>query len=54
MLSRLQVHANVLEFYHWNETRNHLWIISEYCCGGDLMRLLKQDVRLSEPQTLVF
>ena len=54
MLSRLQTHPNVLEFYHWNETRNHLWVINEYCCGGDLMRLLKQDQKLDEGQALVF
>ncbi|CAD7940835.1 unnamed protein product [Amoebophrya sp. A120] len=54
MLSRLQTHPNVLEFYFWNETRNHLWVINEYCCGGDLMRLLKQDQKLDEEQSLRF
>ena len=27
---------HVLKFYNWYETRNHLWIIFEYCAGGDL------------------
>ncbi len=30
------------------ETTNHLWLILEYCVGGDLMSLLKQDMRLPE------
>ena len=41
-------HANVLKFYAWYETTNHLWLILEYCVGGDLMSLLRQDVRLPE------
>lgn len=27
---------HVIKFYNWYETRNHLWIIFEYCAGGDL------------------
>ena len=30
-------HPNILKFYNWYETRNHLWIIFEYCAGSDLM-----------------
>ncbi len=30
------------------ETSNHLWLILEYCVGGDLLSLLRQDVRLPE------
>jgi len=30
------------------ETTNHLWLILEYCVGGDLMSLMRQDVRLPE------
>lgn len=33
---------------HRYETTNHLWLILEYCVGGDLMSLLRQDVRLPE------
>ena len=36
-------HFNILKFYNWYETRNHLWIIFEYCSGGDLMQLIEQD-----------
>ena len=30
------------------ETRNHLWLVLEYCVGGDLMSLLKEEPGLSE------
>ena len=30
------------------ETSKHLWLILEYCVGGDLMSLLCQDIRLPE------
>jgi hypothetical protein len=33
---------------------NHLWVINEYCCGGDLMRLLKLDTKLDQEQSLKF
>jgi serine/threonine-protein kinase ULK4 len=36
-------HNNILRFYHWYETRNHLWVILEYCPGGDLMSLIEAD-----------
>lgn len=42
------IHKNVLRFYNWYETRNHLWIIFEYCAGGDLYQLLESDKRLPE------
>lgn len=29
-------HRNILQFYNWYETKNHLWIIFEYCAGSDL------------------
>jgi serine/threonine-protein kinase ULK4 len=38
----------VLKFHAWYETANHLWLILEYCVGGDLLGLLKQDERLPE------
>lgn len=41
-------HKNVLKFHAWYETTNHLWLILEYCVGGDLLSLLRQDVRLPE------
>lgn len=39
---------HVLKFYNWYETRNHLWIIFEYCAGGDLLQLIEQDKKLPE------
>ena len=33
---------------HRYETTNHLWLILEYCVGGDLLSLLRQDVKLPE------
>ncbi|XP_040995259.1 serine/threonine-protein kinase RUNKEL-like [Juglans microcarpa x Juglans regia] len=41
-------HPNVLKFYSWYETSAHLWLVLEYCVGGDLMALLRQDGRLPE------
>ncbi|KAK9146832.1 hypothetical protein Sjap_006735 [Stephania japonica] len=41
-------HPNVLKFYSWYETSAHLWLVLEYCVGGDLMTLLRQDGMLPE------
>ncbi|KAF6176628.1 hypothetical protein GIB67_034490 [Kingdonia uniflora] len=41
-------HPNVLRFYAWYETSAHLWLVLEYCVGGDLMTLLGQDGQLPE------
>ena len=41
-------HKNILKFDAWYETRNHLWIIFEFCPGGDLYRLLDEDKALPE------
>lgn len=41
-------HPNVLKFYAWYETSAHLWLILEYCVGGDLRTLLEQDSKLPE------
>ncbi|XP_015958754.1 serine/threonine-protein kinase RUNKEL isoform X2 [Arachis duranensis] len=41
-------HQNVLKFYEWYETSAHLWLILEYCVGGDLLSILRQDNRLPE------
>lgn len=30
------MHRNLVRFHNWYETRNHLWIIFEYCSGSDL------------------
>ncbi|KAL3641960.1 hypothetical protein CASFOL_012775 [Castilleja foliolosa] len=39
---------NVLKFYSWYETSAHLWLVLEYCVGGDLLTLLQQDGKLPE------
>jgi len=39
-------HPHTLKFYDWYETRNNLWLILEYCSGGDLKTLLKADKQL--------
>ncbi|KAJ4968677.1 hypothetical protein NE237_015378 [Protea cynaroides] len=41
-------HPNVLKFYSWYETSAHLWLVLEYCVGGDLMAVLRQDCQLPE------
>ncbi|KAL3634568.1 hypothetical protein CASFOL_021622 [Castilleja foliolosa] len=41
-------HLNVLKFYSWYETSAHLWLVLEYCVGGDLLTLLQQDGKLPE------
>lgn len=41
-------HAKLTACCRRYETTNHLWLILEYCVGGDLLSLLRQDVRLPE------
>lgn len=53
VLSQLS-HPNIVEFVNWYETRNHLWIIFEYCAGGELLKLIKQDGKLPEDQVRAF
>ncbi|KAG2789186.1 hypothetical protein PC129_g688 [Phytophthora cactorum] len=38
----------VLKFFDWYESSNHIWLILEYCMGGDLLNLLTQDKQLPE------
>lgn len=47
-------HPNILKFLNWYETTNHIWLIVEYCTGGDLLRLLRQDKRLPEASVKMF
>eukprot|EP00796_Vickermania_ingenoplastis_P008354 gene8354-5852_t len=37
-------HPCVIKFYNWFETNNHLWVITEFCAGGDLCSILKDTV----------
>ena len=41
-------HPSVLAFHAWYETANHLWLVLEYCVGGDLLGLLAADGALPE------
>lgn len=46
-------HPSVIKFYNWFETNNHLWVITEYCSGGDLRNVLKKTV-MNENSLRVF
>ena len=41
-------HPNVVHFYEWYETDNHLWCIGELCTGGMLEDIIVQDGHLPE------
>mmetsp|Transcript_26281 Transcript_26281/g.44331 ORF Transcript_26281/g.44331 Transcript_26281/m.44331 type:complete len:1505 (+) Transcript_26281:148-4662(+) len=45
---------HTLKFHDWYETRNNLWLILEYCAGGDLASLIKQDGHLPETSVRMF
>merc|ERR1719487_148700 len=45
---------NTVKFHDWYETRNNLWLILEYCTGGDLESLLRQDGHLPEVSVRMF
>ena len=47
-------HKNIIKFHNWYETRNHYWIIFEYCVGGTLQALIKADEKLPEDTTKKF
>ncbi|KAF0693777.1 Aste57867_15276 [Aphanomyces stellatus] len=40
--------THVLKFHNWYESSNHIWIIFEFCIGGDLLNLITQDKSLPE------
>ena len=40
LFSRAVIHENVLKIVACYETRNSLWLVLEYCVGGDLLTLL--------------
>uniref|UniRef100_A0A8B9K1E6 Unc-51 like kinase 4 n=1 Tax=Astyanax mexicanus TaxID=7994 RepID=A0A8B9K1E6_ASTMX len=41
-------HDNVVSFYEWYETSNHLWLVEELCTGGTLDSVISQDECLSD------
>lgn len=45
---------HILKFHDWYETRSGLWLILEYCTGGDLETLLRQDEHLPESSVQIF
>ncbi|XP_033625022.1 serine/threonine-protein kinase ULK4-like isoform X3 [Asterias rubens] len=47
-------HPNVVQFYEWYETTNHLWLVVELCTGGSLGQLLIQDEHLPESSVRKF
>ena len=47
-------HPHTLKFYDWYETRNNLWLILEYCCGGDVKALLKAEKQLPMASVKLF
>ena len=47
ILSELS-HPNIIKFYEHIESNNHMWSVTEYCPGGDLLRLIEQDKCLPE------
>ncbi len=36
-------HENIVNFYEWYETTNHIWMIVELCTGQNLSVMLEQD-----------
>lgn len=44
-------HPNILSFHAWYETTRNLWLILEFCVGGDLRAILNSDQRL--PSTVL-
>ncbi|XP_067686194.1 serine/threonine-protein kinase ULK4-like isoform X2 [Haliotis asinina] len=47
-------HENVVKFYEWYETCNHLWLVVELCTGGSLKTLIVQDGNLPESSVRTF
>ncbi|CAN8184586.1 unnamed protein product [Coccothraustes coccothraustes] len=41
-------HKNIMAFYEWYETSNHLWLVVELCTGGSLESVIAQDKCLPE------
>uniref|UniRef100_A0A4W5KYV5 Protein kinase domain-containing protein n=1 Tax=Hucho hucho TaxID=62062 RepID=A0A4W5KYV5_9TELE len=48
-------HENVVTFYEWYETRNHLWLVVELCTGEMLIWYCKNTiVTVCQPFTFTF
>uniref|UniRef100_A0A0G4HN82 Protein kinase domain-containing protein n=1 Tax=Chromera velia CCMP2878 TaxID=1169474 RepID=A0A0G4HN82_9ALVE len=46
ILKHLSSHPNVLKFHEYHESANHIWMVLEYCSGGDMQGLLQEDGKL--------
>ncbi|KAK6166744.1 hypothetical protein SNE40_023371 [Patella caerulea] len=47
-------HNNIVQFYEWYETSNHLWLVVELCTGGTLSSIISQDGCLPESSVRSF
>ncbi|KAK3707960.1 hypothetical protein QZH41_001715 [Actinostola sp. cb2023] len=47
-LTHDMTHPNVVRFYEWYETTNHIWMVVELCTGYNLGVLISQDQILPE------
>lgn len=47
-ISHSLTHKNIVQFYEWYETSNHLWLVVELCSGITLDTILVQDRCLPE------
>ncbi len=36
-------HENVVRFKNWYSTKGHVWVVVEFCAGGSLEVVLRQD-----------
>jgi serine/threonine protein kinase len=41
-------HPNILKFLNWYETSKHIWLIVEFCPGGDLLAMIRLDQAMPE------
>lgn len=41
-------HPNILRFLNWYETSKHIWLIVEFCPGGDLLAMIRLDQAMPE------
>ncbi|KAG9393013.1 Protein kinase domain [Carpediemonas membranifera] len=47
-------HPNILRFFSWYETEEHIWLVVELCTGGSLEKLLEEDGCLPVESTRLF
>ena len=47
-------HENIVRLFDVYQTSNNMYIVTEFCEGGDLRSFLKRERKLSEAQALYF